>query len=107
MKRGDVILAALPRALGKPRPAVVLQETDVFPAINSLTVLPLSTYASGLEIRVIIDPTRENGLGRRSETMIDKVMTVEAARIGPVIGQLSPADLRRVDRALATFLGFA
>lgn len=105
MNRGDVILAALPREFGRPRPAVVLQETDVFPPVTSLTVAPLSTHASGLDIRIVIDPSPANGLRRRSEAMIDKLTTVERERVGPVVGRIAPSDMTQIERALATFLG--
>ena len=39
--------------------------------------------------------------------MIDKLTTVPKSRLGNRIGQLDPADVARVNRALLVFLGLA
>ena len=42
MRRGDLIVVAMPGDYGKPRPAIVIQD-DAFDTLTSVTVLPLTS----------------------------------------------------------------
>ena len=44
MKRGDIVTVALPGAIGKPRPALVIQ-SDLFDQHRSATILPVSGWS--------------------------------------------------------------
>jgi mRNA interferase MazF len=52
-------------------------------------------------------PGRETGLRIRSQAMADKPVTIRRERIGQRIGQLAPADMARLDVALAFVMGLA
>lgn len=107
MKRGDLISVALARDYGKPRPAIVVQ-SDGFEHLQSVTVVPLTSHSLSLEVfRVMLEPTEENGLRLPSQVMIDKIAALPLAKTGRLIGRVSDADMDRVNRALAVFLGFA
>ena len=56
-------------------------------------------------IRVRVEPSAVNGLRTRSHIMLDKVTSVPVNEVGPVFGRLDDADMLRVNRALALFLG--
>jgi mRNA interferase MazF len=56
--------------------------------------------------RITIEPTRQNGLARRSQVMVDKAATVPRTRIGQRIGRLEADKMRAISVALARFLGF-
>lgn len=107
MKRGDIISVSLPRDYGKPRPAVVIQ-SDLFSHLDSVMVLPLTSEILNAEAgRVTVEVSPDSGLRKRSQVMIDKASTVPRLRTGPVVGHLSPTEMTAVNRALASFLGFA
>lgn len=107
MKRGDIVLVALQGDYGKPRPAVVVQ-SDFFEALPSVTVLPVTSDLRDLPIfRISVEPSKTNGLRKRSEIMVDKIHTVRSDRIGQVIGRLDEASMIAVTRSLALFLGIA
>jgi mRNA interferase MazF len=107
MKRGDLVMAVLPGAYGKPRPVLVIQ-ADTVAQPNSLTILPLTDEITSDErLRITIEASAENGLPSRSQVMIDWATTVRQKRIGQQIGHLSTDDITAVDRALAIFFGFA
>jgi mRNA interferase MazF len=106
MNRGDLVTVALPGAYGKPRPAVVVQ-ADEFSHLGSITFLPFTSEVLSADVfRVLINPTSENGLQTPSQIMADKCSTLPLTKVGGVFGHLDAADLGRVDRALAAFLGF-
>ena len=92
---------------GKPRPALVVQ-SDHFGELGSVTVLPItSTLTDAPLLRVLIDPSGQNGLSKRSQIMVDKLQTPPRGKLGPVIGRLDDATMVTVNRVLAVFLGLA
>lgn len=108
MRRGDLVTVAAAGDYGKPRPAVIVQ-TDAFPEGHaSVIVCPLtSDMTEAPHFRIAIEPTVENGLRARSQVMADKPLTVRRARIGEHIGNLSAADMARLNVALAFVMGLA
>lgn len=107
MRRGDLVTVALSGDYGKPRPALVVQ-ADVFDAIPSVTVLPVtSQLIDATLIRITIPPTSANGLKVASQVMVDKAITVPRGRVGGVIGRLDEEALGTVGAALSRFLDLA
>jgi mRNA interferase MazF len=108
LKRGDLVVVALPGDYGKPRPALVIQ-SDLFNETHaSVTVVPVtSTLVDAALFRLTVEPSPANGLRSLSQLMIDKVTTVSRSRIAQVIGRLEDDLLLRVSRALALWVGIA
>ena len=108
MRRGDLVTVALPGDFGKPRPAVIIQ-SDLFAGHATVTVLPVtSTVEPPIPLfRLPVEPSAENGLRVASCVMVDKAMSVRTEKLAATIGRLDDADLLRVNRALALFLGIA
>ena len=105
--RGDVVTVVIAGDYGKPRPALVVQD-NAFLGLPSTTVLQLTSDLSDFPLfRIDIEPSRENGLRETSRIMIDKAVTVRRSKIGRRIGRIDDDTMRRVDRALARFLGLA
>jgi mRNA interferase MazF len=108
MRRGDVVVVAASGDYGKPRPAVVVQ-TDALPQAHASVVIcqMTSDLADAPDFRVTIDPNSANGLRVRSQVMADKPVTVRRERVGQVLGHLDPADIARLNVALAFVMGLA
>jgi mRNA interferase MazF len=108
LKRGDLVVVAVPGDYGKPRPALIVQ-ADVFNEMHaSVTVVPVtSTLVDAPLFRLIVESSPSNGLRSLSQLMIDKMTTVRRARIGPTIGHVDDDILLRVGRAMALWLGIA
>jgi mRNA interferase MazF len=107
MKRGDLVMAVLPGAYGKPRPVLVIQ-ADMIEQPNSVTFLPLTNeIICDQTLRITINANSENGLQSTLQVMIDGINTVPRKRAGEKIGHLSAADMTTITRALAVFLGLA
>ncbi|MBS0614526.1 MAG: type II toxin-antitoxin system PemK/MazF family toxin [Proteobacteria bacterium] len=108
MKRGEIwSIGGGPDYLGKPRPAVIIQE-DAFDATASLAVCAFTTDPTDAPlIRLLVRPTEHYGLERESRFMVDKVTTVSKGKVAYRIGELDDADLVRLNRALVVFLGLA
>jgi len=100
-------MAGGPGYAGKPRPAVIIQD-DCFSETLSITVCPLTSEVIEAPIlRLLVQPTPENGLRNTSHLMVDKVTTVPKSRLGQRIGCLADDDLLRLNRSLLVFLGLA
>jgi mRNA interferase MazF len=107
MKRGDLVMAVLPGAYGKPRPVVIIQ-ADMIEQPNSVTFLPLTNeIICDRTLRITINAGSENGLQSTLQVMIDEINTVPRKRVCEKIGHLSAADMTAITRALAVFLGLA
>ena len=93
---------------GKPQPALIIQ-ADVFDDIHSsITVVPLtSTIIDAPLFRITLDPSRQNGLNRVSQIMVDKVLTMPREKIGKRVGHLGNTLMIRVGRALSVWLGMS
>ena len=100
-------MAGGPGYAGKPRPAVIIQD-DGFSETLSIAVCPLTSEPVEAPIlRLLVEPTPENGLRNTSRLMVDKITTVPKSRLGHRIGQLADDDLLRLNRPLLVFLGLA
>jgi mRNA interferase MazF len=109
MRRGDLVTVAAPGDYGKPRPAVIVQADALTAGDLSSVVLCLisSQPVNAPTFRITVEPNEGNGLRERSQLMVDKLLTVPRARLGPVIGRLDEEALLRLNRTLAFVVGLA
>lgn len=75
---------------------------------DSVTVCLLTHVEVGATLlRLRLDPDPSNNLRQPSWVMVDKTTTFRRSNVGQAFGRVGPADLARLDRALALFLGIA
>jgi mRNA interferase MazF len=108
VKRGELwTVSGGPDYLGKPRPAVILQD-DRFGATSSVTVCAFTSDPTEAPLlRLLVEPSSTNGLEIASRLMVDKITTVARSKLGTHIGRLADEDLVRLNRAVLVFLGLA
>jgi mRNA interferase MazF len=105
MRRGDFVTIAVQGDPGKPRTALVMQ-ADQFDEHATVTLLPItSTLVAAPLLRITVPADGDNGLDQPAQVMVDKAITVQREKIGPVLGQIEADLLVKVERALAMFLG--
>ena len=105
MKRGDLVTVALSGDYGKPRPALIIQ-ADAFKELAAFTVLRLTSELHDWPtFRVMVQPSKTNGLRVTSQVMIDRAAAVPREKIGQPFGRLEAETMKTVDRALVAFLG--
>ncbi len=105
MKRGDLVTVALSGDYGKPRPALVIQ-SDAFDELPSVIVLLITSELHDAPLlRITVQPDKRTGLRKISQIMVDKSLTVPRQKVGQRIGSIDVATLRKVNIALAAFLG--
>ncbi|HUI12253.1 MAG TPA: type II toxin-antitoxin system PemK/MazF family toxin [Xanthobacteraceae bacterium] len=108
MKRGEIWTASRDAGYArKPRPVIIVQH-ESFDALDSVTICGFTSDPADLPLfRVLVEPSKLNGLHAPSRIMVDTILTVRKETLGYRIGRLSDQDTIRLDRALATFLGLS
>jgi len=108
VKRGEVwTVAGGPDDLGKPRPAVILQD-DAYDGTASVTVCPFTTeFVDAALLRLSVEPSDRNGLRTTRHLMVDKITTISKQKLKNRAGRLSNEDVVRLNRAVVVFLGLA
>ena len=105
MRRGDLVTIALSGDYGKLRPALVVQ-ADAFAEMSWVTVLRVTSELHDWPLfRITVEATKDTGLEKRSQVMVDKAATVPRTRIGQRIGCLDGNTMEAVSMALGKFLG--
>lgn len=100
--RGEIWLYRF-RQPDKRRPVVVLTRADVIDLLRDVMVAPVSSTIRGLPSEVVVGV--EEGLKQPSAVNLDRVQTLEKARLERYVGRLSSAKLRAICRALAIATG--
>ena len=100
MKRGDLFFCNPPGFVGKVRPAVIVQSDEFNDGATSATLCLLTSHIVESKLRVTIDPTPDNGLEKRSQVMIDKVMTLPIDRLDNRIGRITREQLDAISASL-------
>lgn len=107
MKRGEIWTVSASGFVGKPRPALVVQN-DAFDRTNSVTMCAFTSDDTvAVPARLLVQPTPGNGLVQPSQLMVDKISTVPRNKVGRRTGRLDESDQVRADEAIALFLGLA
>ena len=107
MKRGTIVTISAPGDYGKPRPAVVVQSDALNTADGVLVALFTSVITDAPLYRLTIAPTPINGLESVSQVMVDKILAYPRAECGPVMGQLSAAEILVLNTMLSVMIGLA
>ena len=104
-RRGDVYWVNLDPVIGteirKPRPAVVVSNDSCNRYGTRVVVLPITSNVESLypgEAAVEVK-------GKRGRALGDQIRSVDKARLGARAATLTPAEMTRIDEALAITLG--
>lgn len=109
MTRGEIWTAAddVAQYAAKPRPVVVIQHAH-FDMLDSITICGFTRDPTDLPLfRIPIEPSARNGLEFPSRIMVDKILTIRKNKLGRRVGRLDEKDIKRLDSAIAIFLGLA
>jgi len=107
VKRGEVWTAAGGKDYAGKRPIVIVQD-DRFSATDSVTICAFTSDPTDAPLfRIAVEPSERNGLRTTCRLMVDKITTMPRRKLGTRIGRLADADMVRLNRAMAVFLGLA
>ena len=103
--RGDV-LSKEPNKAG--RPAIVVEDTELFPAdFPNVVVVACTKYLDFAipSLSVRIEPSTSNGLAAVSYAVAHQVTVVSKRRLGTMRGTVEPEILQAIRAAIAESLG--
>jgi mRNA interferase MazF len=105
-QRGDIVLCADGRGdyTSKPRPVVIVQNSDYLAGLESVTICPLTSVLSAASVRVRIKANAATGLKEPSDVETDKITTVRIARLTTKIGEIPEKELEKINHALRVWL---
>jgi mRNA interferase MazF len=99
---GDIHWVDLPDRGGREqrgrRPAIVWQDTAVFPSLPTVLIIPMTSQTDTLRFggTLLIQPSGNNGLSVASVALVFQLGACDVRRIHQAMGQLDPTDLARV-----------
>jgi len=99
---------ALPREPAKLRPAIVVEDTDLFdPSYPNLILVPLTDdpALAIADLAVPIEPTPENGCAKPCHALAHHVTTTSKARIRPTPSRITARQLLEIRRRIAIAIG--
>lgn len=105
MRRGEIWTLRDQGYASKARPVIVVQDESVA-AFDSIILCLLTSFDSDdIPTRVLVEPSKENGLDRSSYAMTDKIVTVDKRLLGERIGIVEPDKLDEISLQLRRVLG--
>lgn len=109
---GQIVLVdwrgALPKEPNKRRPAIVVEDSDLFdPAYPNLILVPISEdrHLAIEDLSVTILPTAENGCTKRCYALAHHVTTTSEARVTPTSSRIADAQLAEIRRLIGIAVG--
>ncbi len=109
MRRGDIVIVSAQGDHGKPRPAVVVQ-SDWLSANDSVLVALCTTTlidAPTPIYRLTVEPSATNGLERKSQIQVDKIVAMRRHKCRPTNGRLDDGTLTDLNHMLSVVIGLA
>jgi mRNA interferase MazF len=105
MKRGEVWWVNFDPSVGgeiqKKRPAVIVSNDSSNKFLNRLQVVPLTSKVE----KVFPSEALIEINGKKGKAAADQVTTVSKLRLSNILGKLSEADVKKVEKAIGTQLG--
>jgi mRNA interferase MazF len=109
---GQIVLAdwrdGLPKEPNKLRPAIVVQDSDLFdPDYPNVILVPLSEdrFTVAADLSVAIEPTPENGCTKRCYALSPSVAATSVRRITATASRVLPAQLTEIRRQIGYVIG--
>jgi mRNA interferase MazF len=109
---GQIVLVewrdALPKEPNKLRPAIVVEDGELFaPSYPNVILVPISDNSDFVlaELALLIEPTPENGCTKRCYALSHCVTTNSMSRITPTRSQILPEQLETIRRQIALAIG--
>ena len=109
---GQIVLVAwrdaLPKEPNKLRPAVVVEDSELFdPSYPNIILVPISEdrELASPALSVDIDPTRENGCTKRCYALSSYLAATSKRRVRPTESRILPEQLEIIRRQIAVAIG--
>jgi mRNA interferase MazF len=109
---GQIVIAdwrdALPKEPNKMRPAIVVEDTELFgPSYPNVILVPLTEdrRLAMPDVSLAIDPSPENGCTKRCYAIAHSVITTSKRRVTATDSRISREQLEIIRRQIALAIG--
>jgi mRNA interferase MazF len=109
---GQIVIAdwrdALPKEPNKLRPAIVVEDNELFgPAYPNVLLVPLTEdhRLAIQDLSVAIDPTGQNGCSKRCYALAHAVTATSAQRVAPTNSRITNQQLMEIRQKIAMSIG--
>ena len=109
---GQIVLTdwrdALPKEPNKLRPAIVVEDSELFgPSYPNLILVPLADEDELVipDLALLIEPTPENGCTKRCYALAHCVTTNSKQRARPTLSRILPEQLAAIRRHIGLAIG--
>ena len=93
---GQIVTALGGPYATKARPVLILQNPK-FKTGDSVIIAPLTSVQNcEINTRIVVRPSKNNGLDRDCFVEVDKITAIMVTAIGPVVGMLEESTLSEV-----------
>ena len=99
---------ALPKEPGKRRPAVVVEDSELFgPSYPNVILVPLAEdpHLAIADLSVEIQPSAENGCSKRCFALAHHVTTASKQRVTPTDSKIDKRELVEIRRLIGMSVG--
>lgn len=104
MRQGDIYWYSF-HSPDKRRPVLILTRNSAISYLNSVTVAQITTTIRRVPSEVVLTPP-DDGVPQECVVNAHNIQTVQKARLGELITQLSTERMREVREAVEFALGF-
>ena len=106
IKRGDIVVLNMGNNVGKPRPALVIQNDVLNETLTTTILIPFTSDIQPSDtFRYVIHSLPRNGLQADSQLMIEKISQLPVEKIQKVIGSITKKQIDEVEARLLAVLG--
>jgi mRNA-degrading endonuclease toxin of MazEF toxin-antitoxin module len=109
---GQLVVAdwrdALPKEPNRLRPAVVVEDAGLFgPSYPNVILVPFTQDAAlaAAGLSIVVEPTAENGLAKRSFALAHSVTATSKARVKGTQSRIAPEQLQAIRQKIAMAIG--
>jgi len=110
MKQGEIWYADLNPVKGSEqrgnRPVAIISGNLLNTYLGIVICCPLTTQIKGYKGNIILDPTNQNGLAKRSEIMVFHIRSISKNRLIKKVGEITNAQLADIKQGLSDILRY-
>ncbi len=110
MKRFQIFPVCLDPTVGaemkKTRPCVIVSPDEMNDFLSTVIIVPLTSVARAIPTRVAVKASDQSGLKNDSFAALDQIKTVDKARLGRCIGELTEDEKLEVTSRLKEMLDY-
>ena len=109
-QQGEIYLVCLDPTVGseinKTRPGLVISNNINNQYNQTITIIPITSNVEKIYPFEVFLSSQKSGLSKNSKAKCNQIRTIDKKRLVKIIGKITSAKLKEIERALSLHLGF-